>query len=155
MMGARKKIDTILGRTLILIMAVMVLNVLWQVFTRYVIGTPSSFTDELARYLMIWLGILGAAYVAGKNAHVAIDVLPQKFDRAIQQKLSIAVKIAIIFFALSAMVIGGSRLVYITYVLEQLSPALQIPLAYVYSVIPISGLLIVFYKVSDILNPAS
>ena len=59
----RSKIDKILGSTLAFIMAVMVINVLWQVFTRFIIGTPSSFTDELARYLMIWVGVLGAAYM--------------------------------------------------------------------------------------------
>lgn len=151
-MGAKKTIDNVLGGALIIIMSAMVLNVLWQVFTRFVMGTPSSFTDELARYLMIWAGILGAAYVAGKDMHVAIDVLPQKFNKSIQKRLSAAVKVAVILFALSVMVVGGIRLVYITFVLEQLSPALQIPLAYVYLVIPISGLLIVYYKITDILN---
>ena len=62
-MKFRKKVDKILGTTLAIIMGVMVINVLWQVFTRFVIGTPSSFTDELARYLMIWVGVLGAAYI--------------------------------------------------------------------------------------------
>ncbi len=151
-MNAKKTIDNVLSGALIIIMSAMVLNVLWQVFTRFVMGTPSSFTDELARYLMIWAGILGAAYVAGKDMHVAIDVLPQKFNKATQKRLSTAVKVAVILFALSVMVIGGIRLVYITFVLEQLSPALQIPLAYVYLVIPISGLLIVYYKITDILN---
>lgn len=154
-MDIRKKIDKILGSALIIIMSAMVLNVLWQVFTRFVIGTPSSFTDELARYLMIWVGILGAAYAAGKDMHVAIDVLPQKFSKQTQEKLSVTVKMVVILFALAAMVVGGGRLVYVTYVLEQLSPALQIPLAYVYLVIPISGLLIVYYKITDILNPTT
>ncbi len=148
----RKTIDNLLGGALITIMSVMVLNVLWQVFTRFVMGSPSSFTDELARYLMIWIGILGAAYVSGKNGHVAIAVLPQNFSRQNQHKLSILVKGVIILFALSVMVIGGSRLVYVTYALEQLSPALQIPLGVVYLVIPISGLLIVYYKIIDIIN---
>lgn len=151
-MGTKKTIDSVLSGALIIIMSAMVLNVLWQVFTRFVMGTPSSFTDELARYLMIWAGILGAAYVAGKDIHVAIDVLPQRFNKATQKRLSTAVKVAVILFALSVMVIGGIRLVYITFVLEQLSPALQIPLAYVYLVIPISGLLIIYYKITDILN---
>jgi TRAP-type C4-dicarboxylate transport system permease small subunit len=56
----------------------MVINVLWQVFSRYFTDNPSSFTDELARYLMMWLGILGAAYVGGRNEHVAIDFFCQK-----------------------------------------------------------------------------
>jgi len=151
-MTARQKIDKILGNMLIIIMSVMVINVIWQVFTRFVVGTPSSFTDELARYLMIWLGILGAAYVSGKNMHVAIDVLPQKATPKTQKKLKITVYVLIILFALFAMVIGGCRLVYITYVLDQQSPALQIPLALVYLAIPLSGLLIIYYKISDILN---
>ncbi|NMH86009.1 TRAP transporter small permease [Flavivirga algicola] len=151
-MEIRKKIDKILGSTLAFIMAVMVINVLWQVFTRFIVGTPSSFTDELARYLMIWVGVLGAAYISGKRMHVAIDLIPRKLSEAKQAKLKIFVNILIIIFCLAALVIGGFRLVYITYVLEQYSPALQIPLALVYLVIPISGLLIIFYKISDILN---
>ena len=151
-MALREKIDKILGRALIVIMAVMVLNVLWQVFTRFIVGTPSSFTDELARYLMIWLGILGAAYVSGRNMHVAIDVLPLRSSSGTQRKLKLVVYSLIILFAFSAMVIGGSRLVYLTYVLDQYSPALRLPLAVVYLSIPLSGILIIYYKVSDILN---
>ena len=61
-------------------------------------------------------------------------------------------RIAIILFCLFAMVVGGLRLVYITYVLDQFSPALGLPLALVYLVIPVSGLLIIYYKISDILT---
>ena len=45
----------------------MVINVLWQIITRYFSASPSSFSDELARYLMIWLGLIGSAYVSGKK----------------------------------------------------------------------------------------
>lgn len=141
-----------LERFLILIMAIMVVNVLWQVFTRFVMGTPSSFTDELARYLMIWIGILGAAYVAGKNQHVAIDALPSRLNVKSRARLSTMVAFLVMLFALLAFVIGGSRLVYISYLLGQQSPALQIPLAYVYLVLPLSGILIIYYKISDLLK---
>ena len=151
-MQLRKTIDKILANFLVIIMAVMVLNVLWQVASRFILGSPSSFTDELARYLMIWVGILGAAYVSGRNMHVAIDVLPTRLSPPIQKRLMFIVRVLIILFCLLAMVIGGSRLVYITYVLGQNSPALQVPLAVVYAVIPISGLLIIYYKLSDILK---
>jgi TRAP-type C4-dicarboxylate transport system permease small subunit len=130
----------------------MTINVLWQVASRYILGAPSPFTDELARYLMIWIGILGAAYVSGRNMHVAIDVLPRRFDQPAQKQLMLIVRVLIILFCLLAMVIGGSRLVYITYVLDQNSPALQLPLSVVYVVIPISGILIIYYKISDILK---
>ena len=149
-MKLRKNIDKFLGYTLAAIMGIMVLNVLWQVFTRFVVGSPSSFTDELARYLMIWVGVLGAAYVSGKNMHVAIDLIPRKLNEKKRTILQTLVDVLVIMFCLGALVIGGLRLVYITYTLEQYSAALQIPLAYVYVVIPISGLLIIYYKISDI-----
>lgn len=151
-MELRKKIDRFLGTILSVIMGIMVINVLWQVFTRFVMGTPSSFTDELARYLMIWVGILGAAYISGRRMHVAIDLLPTKLNKEGQIKLKMFVNSIVILFCFFAMVVGGLRLVYITYTLEQYSPALQIPLAAVYLVIPISGILIIYYKISDILN---
>lgn len=151
-MRLRRNIDRILANFLILIMAVMVVNVLWQVFSRYFLGNPSSFTDELARYLMIWIGILGAAYVSGKNMHVAIDVVPSRLKPPARKKLKLLVRGCIILFCFTAMVVGGSRLVYVTYVLDQSSAALKVPLALVYSVIPLSGLLIIYYKISDILQ---
>lgn len=154
-MNIRKKIDTVLASFLVFIMSIMVLNVLWQVFSRFILESPSSFTDELARYLMIWIGILGAAYVAGQNMHVAIEILPKRFSTATQKKMKKLVGILIIIFCLTSMVIGGSRLVYITHVLGQKSPALQVPLSVVYLVIPLSGLLIIYYKVSDLLKKES
>lgn len=149
-MRIRNKIDQYLGYFLAIIMAVMVINVIWQVFTRFIMGSPSSFTDELARYLMIWVGVLGAAYIAGKRMHVAIDLLSARLKEKNQRKLKILVNCIIILFCLAALVVGGLRLVYITYVLEQHSPALQIPLAAVYAIIPISGILVIYYKISDI-----
>ena len=146
----RQKIDKYLGLFLALIMAIMVLNVLWQVFTRFVVGNPSSFTDELARYLMIWVGILGAAYGSGKNGHVAIDVLSNKLSEKRQKALTKFVHIIVIVFAVLVLIIGGLRLVYITAILKQHSPALHIPLAVVYAVIPLSGLLIIYYKFNDL-----
>ena len=145
----RTTVDKIVERLLIAILGIMVLNVLWQVFTRFFNDTPSSFTDELARYLMIWLGILGAAYVAGKNEHVAIDFFAKKFSEKRQLLLTRFISIAVLSFAFFGMVVGGSRLVYITSKLEQFSPSLKIPLAVVYGVIPLSGILIIFYKITQ------
>ncbi len=144
------KINTVVGKLLATLMGLMVVNVTWQVLSRYVIGIPSSFTDELARYMLIWVGMLGAAYVAGNNEHLAIDILPQKLAGKAQAKLFIFIHLIIIGFAVPVMIFGGSNLVYITYILEQKSASLQVPLTYVYTIIPISGLLILFYQIADI-----
>lgn len=148
----KSKIDAALGKFLVAIMGIMVINVLWQVFTRFVLGEPSSFTDELARFLMIWLGVLGAAYVSGKNMHVAIDLLPSRANEKRQARMRLIVDLLVALFAFSAFVVGGLRLVYISYSLGQHSPALQIPMGLVYIMIPISGILIIYFKIDRIIN---
>ena len=152
MSSIKTKIDAVLGKILVVIMGTMVINVLWQVFTRFVLGNPSSFTDELARFLMIWLGVLGAAYVSGKNMHVAIDLLPSRANKKRQARMRTTVDLLIILFAFAALVVGGLRLVYISYILGQHSPALQIPMALVYITIPISGMLIIYFKIDKLIH---
>jgi len=151
-MGFKKTLEHILAYTLVLLMGLMVLNVLWQVLSRYVMGEPSAFTDELARFLMIWLGLLGAAYVSGKGGHVAIDVLAKRASTKNQILLKRMVSGFIILFCIAAMVTGGGWLVYTTYELKQYSPALGLPLAYVYVVIPLSGLIVVYNKIIDVIS---
>ena len=145
----RIKVNKIIERFLVLILVGMVLNVIWQVFTRFFTSSPSAFTNELARYLMIWLGVLGAAYISGKQEHVAIDFFVKKLNNSLRRFIDRFVLLSILSFAFFVMIIGGINLVYITLKLEQYSPSLQIPLALVYSIIPISGLLIIFYKVTQ------
>ena len=128
----------------------MVINVLWQIITRYFSATPSSFSDELARYLMIWLGLIGSAYVSGKNEHVSIDYFLKKLNHKKRALLNRLIGFIILFFAFFVMMFGGGHLVFVTIKLEQLSPSLQIPLGLVYSVIPLSGLIIIFYQISNI-----
>ncbi len=152
MNNVQQKLDRTLEYILVILLAVMVINVSWQVFSRYVLENPSSFTDELARYLMIWLGVLGTAYVSGKRLHVAINILPERLDDKGQKKLNNIIHSIIILFAISVFIIGGSRLVYLSFVLGQKSAALQIPLYLVYLCIPISGLCIVFYKLCDLIK---
>lgn len=146
----KQKIDKFLGGFLVVLMAIMTIDVLWGVFTRYAMGSQASWSEELARFLLIWIGILGAAYASGKQMHLAIDLLRPRLQENNQRRLRWIINLLVIFFALTVMVIGGSRLIYITQVLGQLSPALRVPMAFVYSIVPISGLLIIYYKVLEL-----
>ena len=143
----RRGIDAVLSRVLILLMGLLVLAVLWQVASRYLLQSPSSYTDELARYLMIWVALLGAAFVTGRRGHLAIDILPSRLPPARRRYLDHLIDSLIALFGLLVMVSGGSRLVYLTLTLQQISPALQIPLGYIYLVIPFSGVLIMVYSI--------
>ena len=144
------KLNKVLEVSLIFIMSVLVVDVLWQVISRYVLTSPSSFTDELAGFLLIWVGLLGAAYVAGKSEHLAIDLLLQKTRASRKRNLLITIQLSILLFALSVMVVGGSWLVYTRFALNVKSAALELPLGFVYLVLPLSGILIVYYSVYNL-----
>jgi TRAP-type C4-dicarboxylate transport system permease small subunit len=139
------RVNKVLEWFLVILMAVNVLYVLWQVFTRFVLKNPSSFTEELARYLLIWVGLLGASYASGQKMHLAIDVVLKSLEGRTRDWAELGIQLFIFLFSLFVMVIGGFRLVAITLKLNQISAALQIQLGYVYLVLPLSGLLIMFY----------
>jgi TRAP-type C4-dicarboxylate transport system permease small subunit len=145
-----KVLNNVLEALLISLMSILVIDVLWQVIARYLMASPSSFTDELAGFLLIWVGLLGAAYVTGRNEHLSIDILLQKTRESRKRNLEIVIYSVILVFALAVMVIGGSWLVYTRFLLDVRSASLQLPLGYVYIVLPLSGLLIVYFSVFQI-----
>ena len=138
-------INRIAETILVTVFVIMTVSVIWQVMSRYLFNISASWTEELSRYCLMWLAMLGAAYITGKREHIEIDVLFEKFSLKNQQRLEYFIEILIIIFAVTVMVIGGGYLMYMTFYLEQKSPALQVPLGYIYSILPLSGLLIVMY----------
>ena len=148
----REKIDKFVGGFLVILMSAMTLDVLWGVFTRYAMSNQASWSEELARFLLIWIGILGAAYASGQRMHLSIDLLKPKLDPSGQKRLTVIINVLVLLFAVCILLIGGLRLIYVTHTLGQTSAALRFPMAIVYSVVPISGVLICYYKVSDILQ---
>ncbi len=145
-------ITRILSIILIVLMAIMVLDVTWQVFTRFILKNPSGFTEELAGFLLIWIGLLGASYTYYKKAHLGIDTLTAKLTGIKKQMAEILVSVVVFLFALFLLVIGGLRLVDITFTLKQISPAIGIPMGFIYSVLPITGVLFMYYSVVNIVE---
>ena len=147
-----KGITKALSVMLIVLMAVMVLDVSWQVFTRFILKDPSSFTDELAGFLLIWIGLLGASYALHTKAHLGIDVLTYKFTGTKKQVTEILISTIVLLFAFFVLVIGGIRLVNITFTLNQISPAMGLKMGYVYLVLPLTGLLFIYYCLDNIIK---
>lgn len=146
------KVCKILEWFMIIIFSLLVLDVLFQVFSRYILGTSFTWTEEFARFSLIWLTILGAAYLNAKKEHLSMDFLYEKLSVTNKRKTSILIELFVFLFALIIMVIGGFNLVYTTLHLEQLSGTLRIPLGYVYVILPISGLLIMCFSTYHISN---
>ena len=151
-MKTRKTVDKILEYSLVIILSILVLDVLWQVASRYLLASPSTFTDELAGFLLIWVALLGAAYVSGQNQHLSIELLITKLKPKNAKVLQIVIHIIIISFTLFVMLIGGIWLIYTRFYLGQVSAALQLPLGYVYMVLPISGIFIIYYSIFNLIE---
>lgn len=150
----RAGLDWILARLISVLMAAMVGNVLWQVFTRFVLDRPSSFTEELARFLMIWVGMLGAAYAVGRKSHLALDLLTGHLTGAKKRTSEFIIHSVVLLFGAAVMLGGGGRLVWIQLALGQKSAALQLKLGYVYLSLPIAGACIVIYSLATLRDAA-
>ncbi len=148
----RLVLDRLLGSVVCVLMAVMVLNVSWQVFTRFVLGTPSSFTEEAARYMMIWAGLLGAAYAAGQRAHLALDLLTANLTGARKRASEVFIHLSALAFSIGVLLLGGGRLVWIQLSLGQQSAALQWKLGYIYLAVPVAGAFIALYSILGLIE---
>jgi len=151
-MKLRAYVDKILEKLLIILMSLLVIDVLWQVTSRYILSSPSSFTDELAGFLLIWVSLFGAAYVTGRKEHLAIDLLLQKSNHKNKLRLELFIHFVVFTFSFFVLVIGGIWLVYTRFILSVKSAALQLPLGYVYIVLPVSGLIILIYSIDNSLK---
>lgn len=147
-----KSLDYFLSRLSILIMALLVLSVLLQVFMRYVVGSPVTFTEELSRFLLIWLGLLSASYVYRQRMHLALDLLILKLKGNQKVVLNVFIHSLIGLFSLVVLVYGGTHLVILTWVLDQHSPAMGVSMAVVYAVLPISGVTMAIYALDFVLQ---
>lgn len=127
---------------------IMVLVASWQVITRFVLGKPSSVTEEFLRYALIWISMLGSAYAVGRNSHISIRFVKEKMGPSDQLKLEIVLQSFFILFAVLVMIFGGMKAV--DNAMMQLSPGLHIPMGYVYMSLPVSGFLSIFYCIYNI-----
>ena len=109
MTTVKNGIDRVLTWVCVVLFAALVLDVMWQVVTRQILNNPSAWSEELAKYLFIWLGLFGAALVFGERGHVAVDLLVQRSPRKVQLVLMVLVQLAILAFAVLVLVWGGIR----------------------------------------------
>jgi TRAP-type C4-dicarboxylate transport system permease small subunit len=147
MFGVIKKfLDRLLESLVMIVMGVLVLDVLWQVFSRLVIKNPSKWTEELAVFLLIWVPLLGAAIALGRGAHLGIDYFVSKLPVKIKAITEMAVFLLIALFSFLVMIVGGIDLVSSTLQLNQTSPALNVKIGLVYIAVPVSGFFLVLYS---------
>jgi TRAP-type C4-dicarboxylate transport system permease small subunit len=128
------------------ILAVLVIVVFLQVIFRFILGSPLAWTEELARYSLIWITFLGAAFAMSLKAHIGMEFFVNLFSLPFRKALFVIATIASLAFFLM-MVIQGYDLAARS--MTQLSPVLRIPMGLIYAVIPLSGCILIVNMASQ------
>ena len=144
----KQGLDRFLATVCIIDFIGMVLLTVYQVIMRYVFKSPSIFSEVLARYCFVWLILLSATYVFGQRDHICITFLKDKLTGSARRTLDIINEIVIIIFSGTILVYGG--IVITTMNMLQYDSILKIPTGTVYSIIPVCGVLIIFYSLYNL-----
>ena len=152
----RKRLDKVLEFICCTLLSLMTILVTCQVVSRYVLNNPSTVTEELVLFSFVWMGLLGGAYLFGKNEHMAMTFLFDKLSEKNQIKVRIFFELVIMAFAVFILVFGGWNMSKLS--MGQLSSSLQIPMGYIYLALPLSGITTMIYNalnISDIIKELS
>lgn len=153
-MNPMKKLKQMIDKAVewfsIALVIVMVLLVLWQVIARYLLNSPSSFSEALTRYLFVWLVLITSTYAFGSREHMYISALNDRLRGKTRTAVNILIEVLTILFAACVMVFGGSIITRMQMV--SLDSSLHIPMGVVYAVIPVCGVITVFYCICNILE---
>ncbi len=143
-----KKFDKVLDVIMQFVMAVAMFALLcggtWQIFTRWILKNPSTFTDEFLRYVLIWASMIGSAYCFYKDKHLALDLVRDRAKGVFAMVLTVFIEAAILFFVVYVFVIGGYKLCANA---TNVSSVMRIPFKTLYSILPISGIFIIIARV--------
>jgi TRAP-type C4-dicarboxylate transport system permease small subunit len=136
---------------LIVAVAALVLDVVWGVVTR-ALGQQAEWTEELARFLLVWVTLLGGAVAFGTKGHLGVDYFVGKFHPEAQKFMAVIGHMVVLFFAVAIFVFGGSRVVLDALTVEQMTPALGWKMGYVYLALPIAGVFMVLFTIENLLE---
>lgn len=132
--------NTSLKYILFILMIALIVSVFSQVLFRFVLNQPLAWTEELARYILVWLTFLGAAYAMSLKAHIGVEFFVNKLPDSLHKfSLVLSTLVSIAFF----MILITQGYSMMTRSMSQLSPVLKIPMGMVYAVIPFSGIILI------------
>jgi len=143
-----KAIDKIIYFFLVLLMAVMSILGVFQVVGRLV-GVVPSWTEEAIRFLFIWASCVGAAIGIKEHIHIGIDILVNLLPFVARKVVDIVVQLGLIAFDVFIIKFGFDM---VARTMTQASPALRLPMAYVYLAVPVMGILGLYYSIFEIVR---
>lgn len=146
----KRVLDAILATLCVALFAALVVVVTWQVFTRQVLSSPSTWTSVAAQYLFVWLSLFGTAYVFSERGHIAVDFLARKAGAGGQKVIGVLTLTVVALFAGLVLIWGGLRGLELTW--DQQVSGIPVTVGQMYLALPISGVLIVFYSAFHIVK---
>lgn len=144
----------IVGACTAFLFAFMTVIGTYQIVSRYVFNRPSTISEELLTYTFAWMALLASAYVFGKKDHMRMEFLADQIRGPIRPVVELLIQFIIFAFAAVVMVYGGIAITKLT--MTQVTASLQIPMGYVYAMVPVSGVLIMYFTLVnalDVLKP--
>ena len=130
--------------------AIMVVLTCWQVFTRYVLGAPSTWSEELVGYLFAWMALFGACLVTGERGHMNIPILVDMAPGAGKKALLCLAEIIAFLFSTVILVYGGLRITKLA--MGQMTSALGVPVGVFYAVLPLCGGINLLYTAMNLME---
>ena len=130
-----------------LLMLLMVAIIFAQVVARYILSNSLSWSEELGRYLFVWMTFIGSAIAVRNKLHVSLDMFVCHLPRALQKFCLLISYVSMIIFT-SVVIYGGYK--FFIKGSNQISAAMQLPMHYVYIVLPVGGGLILFYLLKNL-----
>lgn len=128
---------------------VMVASSSLQIIFRFVLNVPLPWSEELSRYTFVWSTFLGISIYIRGHKHSSVDLLEKALPLPLRSKLFVLIDILCeVFFVI--VIYGGFKMVGIT--MNQMSPALNVPMGLMYLSIPISGIIMALLAVENILR---
>lgn len=146
----RNGLMRVLGGAAIFLFAVMTVVGTWQILSRYVFNRPSTVSEELLTYSFAWMALLSSAYVFGRREHMRMAFLANKTSGTGRKLLELLGELFSFAFAGVVMAYGGVEITKLT--MTQVTASLQIPMGYVYVVLPVTGVLIMFFSLVNALD---
>ena len=137
---------------LLLLGVAMTSTVMLQVFSRYILNHSLFWSEELARFLLVWLTFVGATVAYRRSMHPGVDFLFKRLDRIGRLRLRRVIDLACLLFFL-VLVWYGCAFAY--FIKAQTTPALGLPKWLVFSIIPLSGLIFSLHAVAFLRRPAA
>ena len=143
-----KAIDKIIYYFLVLLMAIMSILGVFQVVGRMV-GIVPSWTEEAIRFLFIWASCVGAAIGIKAHIHIGVDVIVNLLPFVARKVVDIVVQLGLMAFDVFIIKFGFDM---VARTMTQASPALRLPMAYVYLAVPVMGILGLYYSIFEIVR---